>query len=207
MVERILYSLILVELIVMIGCTHPKESETRKDSPESMPPAHVAPKDTHKKAPKQPDSEVSECKELVKNLNSPLAIAVRVALGKYSGTAVQADEMKKTDRIFYRVLVQGDSGRPKSFDVTQETIEGEKLVEPPSSPECKSLYAVKQPSIVIAIHLAQKHLNGRAQNAVLMAYGQNDIYSVGVTDSSGQSHNVFVDADEKKIIKDELITR
>lgn len=207
MVERILCSLILVGLSAITGCAHPKESETRKDSPEAIPPAHVAPKDTHKKAPKQSDPQVSECAELVRNLNSPLAVAVRVALGKFSGTAVQAAEMKKTDHIFYRVLVQGDSGKPKSLDVTQETIEGEKLVEPPSSAECKSLYAVKQPSIVIAIQLAQKHLNGRAQNAVLTRYGKRFAYSVGVTDSSGQYHNIVVDADEKTIVKDEIITR
>ncbi len=207
MAQRILCSLILVGLSATIGCGHPKESETRKDSPEPTPPTHVAPKDTRKKALKQPDPQVSECKELVKNLNSPLAIAARVALVKFSGTAVQAAEMKKADRIFYRVLVQGESGKPKSLDVTQETIEGEKLVEPLSSAECKSLHAVKQPRIVMAIQLAQKHVNGKAQNAVFTQYGENYVYSVGVTDSSGQSHNVFVDADEKIIVKDELITK
>jgi uncharacterized membrane protein YkoI len=206
-VRRIFYSLILVGLSAITGCAHPKESETHKDSPEPMPPAQVASRDSHKKVPKQPDPQVSECKELVKSLNSPLAIAVRVALGKVSGTAVQAAEMKKADHIFYRVLVQGESGKPKSLDVTQETIEGEKLVEPLSLAECKSLYTAKQPKIVIAIQLAQKHVNGKAQNAVFQRYGENYVYSVGVTDSSGQSHNVFVDANEKTIVKDEMITR
>lgn len=207
MVERILYSLILVGLSAMIGCAHPKESEPHKDSPGPTPPAHVAPKDSQKKVPRQPDPQVSECKELVKNLNSPLVIAVRVALSKLSGTAVQATEMKKADHIFYRILVQGESGKPKSLDVGQDAIDAERLVEPLSAAECTSLYTVKQPKIVTAIQLAQKQLNGRAHNAVFKRYGDDYAYSVGVTDSTGQYHTVIVDADEKTIVKDEVITR
>lgn len=213
MVKQIFHLLNLICFIAIFGCetTRPSDGSKPADHEETPGPTsrpnHTS-KDSGKKPTKRPpQSELAECRELVKSLNGSLIIAVRVATSKVSGTAVQAMEVKKNGHRAYRVLVQGQSGGPKSVDVDQLMVDAEKLVEPSSPADCKSLYDVTEEKIITAMRLAQTHLKGRLEKAVFEKYDDDYVYAVTVADSNGQYHILRVDADAKKVVKEELIEK
>jgi hypothetical protein len=206
--QRILDAVMVVCFIVLMGCA------TGKSSPKPIEPRKEVitetPRETDRASVKtKPFSASVECKKMVKSLNTPLIVAIMTATRGASGTPVRATEIKKSGHTSYRVLLQGASGEPTPVDIDQRTVDGEKLVEPSSTAECKSLERArasgKEDPIVTAIRLAEGHLNGRAEDVGFERREEDYVYAVTVEDSKGLHHTVLVDANGAKIIKEEMV--
>ena len=203
--KRTLHLMIAGFFIAILGCKTSGPSDSGKP-----------PDNTHTEKPEQRKRDSDEkrrqlavCRELVKTLNAPLIIAVKAATSTVEGTPVEATEIKRAGQLSYRVLVQGQSGRPRAVDVAQPTVDAEKLVEPSSPTECKSLPKVSEEKhkIITAMRLAQQKVPGRLVKAVFGKYEDRFLYTVTVEDSTGNTHLVRVDADAQKIIKEEIVAK
>lgn len=194
MAQRSWNMLIVVLFVIAVGC--------QGSNPPIPPPISPSPSPI----PSVPPSSHATCREWAKWQSSPLGIASRVAAAQAVGTPVKAKEIKKDGHSSYQVVIQPASGKTRSVDIAQRTIDDEKLVEPLSPAQCKALedhVGKEEYPIVKAIHLAEEQLNGTAQEAAFSKLGEEDGYAyvVIVADSKGQQYRVFVDAHERKIIK------
>jgi uncharacterized membrane protein YkoI len=192
--------------VVITGCKAPSKAGEAGTGPKE---AGTGPKEAGT-GPKEPGTlkvyvptELASCRELVKNLNAPHITAVRVAIGKISGTPVEIEEIKHAGRTFYRVLIQPPAGKPQVINVDQQMLDAEQLIEPSSMTECKSTRDTKEQKIIAAIRLAQRHFPGRLAKARFGKYDDRFLYTVTVQDAEGKSRLVRVDAEAMKVISTE----
>ena len=141
------------------------------------------------------------CKELVKSHNAPLIVAVRVAMpNNATDIPVEAMETTKSGQTVYRVLIQGQSGKPKTIDVSQRMVDGEKITDPSSVDDCRALDESKVAKIITAMRIARNNVPGRLVKAKFMEYKGYFVYSVTIQDSAGKNHEVQVDSDRMIIL-------
>ena len=207
--KQILHLLFAMYFIAIVGCAATKTPDGSTGHGPSATPVPEGPKPPPPPPRTPVDPKLAACRELVKTLNAPLITAVKVATSTVEGTPVEATEIKKAGQLSYRVLVQGQSRKPRAVDVGQPTVDAEKLVEPSSPIECKSLPKASEEKhkIITAMRLAQQRVPGRLVKALFGKYEDRFLYTVTVEDSTGNTHLVRVDADAQKIIKEEIVAK
>lgn len=200
MITRRFYVLVGIYLVVTIGCAstpNPHDCDQKGSNQNNCPGS---------------DSKITEqkrlerCKELVKNYNDPLIVAVRVAIKKSAGTPVETMKVTNTTQTVYHVHIQNPSGHPNLTVVGQPEIDGNKIKDHSSADDCKPIYEeINKVKIINAMGMAQKTVHGSLEKAILQEYEGHNVYSVTTKDSAGKYHLVRVDSDSMKVLKREVL--
>lgn len=200
MITRRLSILVGIGLVVTIGCAStPKPDDCNQKGAD--------PNTCHGVDAKTPDQRrLERCKELVKNYNDPLIIAVRVAMKKAAGTPVEAIKIADNGQTAYHVRIQNPSGHPTLTVVGQPEIAGNKIDDPSSTDDCRPIYEeIRKMKLIKAMGVAQTAVPGSLEKATLQEYEGHTGYSVITKHASGTYHLVRVDSDSMKILKREVL--
>lgn len=191
MVKQVACLALIMGLITGSGCATGESPPTSSRPGPDVPPP-----------PPPPDPDWAKCRKLTKTLNTALISSVRAALKKVSGTPVETMEIIEAGQPVYHVQIVNQRKQIQTVRVEQPAVDAEKLADPSSLHECKTLLNAKskEERIITAMRLAQQKAPGRLVKAQFGKYEDRFLYTITVEDAKGNSHLVRVDPESRKVI-------